>query len=566
MMNLMKPSLVAVLLLSLLSMPLFAAATTLPLQFVTPPSLEANPNPAAPLAAVLRFKANQAVHTRIEILNAQSPDQIFNVQDYDEAHSPEQGLVVLGFHAGTQHRIRVSIRNAQGMTLNAPQHLEFAAPALPSEAEAFPLIDVKRFANAPMESGMTIFNPRRRIAAKKVRKAWGAEKVQAFNQNFGLLTVVDTAGNVVWYYAGDARISDFELLRNGHLLYLTHDSRVVEIDWLGNIQHQWYAQHRLQGAVDGAAPVDALTLHHDIDELPNGHFLVLSSEQRNIKDYYTSSLNADAPRQDQTVMGDVVLEFDRNGTVVWRWNAFEHLDVYRVGYGLFNGYWTMRGFSALDWTHANGIMPLDDGNVLVNFCFQNTVGKIDKTSGELLWLAGDPSGWKPGLQAKLMTMQGDEDDWFWFQHAPMITPQSTLLVFDNANIKTRPFNPPVPPAQNSSRVMEYALDESARTIKKIWSSEIPGDPAVVSYSMGSTQVLPDTGNILAGYGFLLDSASLAQQEWTNISLSNAWTRVREYTHDTPAQVVWELTLSAPKNDLGLGWSLFGTKRIKHLGQ
>jgi hypothetical protein len=40
-----------------------------------------------------------------------------------------------------------------------------------------------------------------------------------------------------------------------------------------------------------------------------------------------------------------------------------------------------------------------------------------------------------------------------------------------------------------------------------------------------------------------------------------WTRVREYSHRSPPDVVWELTLRAPMNDVGLGWNPFGAKRF-----
>ena len=40
---------------------------------------------------------------------------------------------------------------------------------------------------------------------------------------------------------------------------------------------------------------------------------------------------------------------------------------------------------------------------------------IDRKTGEILWIAGEPSGWSKPLQAKLLTMKGGAK-WFWHQH------------------------------------------------------------------------------------------------------------------------------------------------------
>ena len=383
-----------------------------------------------------------------------------------------------------------------------------------------------------------------------------------FNQNFGMLIAVDAAGNVIWYYRGDSRISDFELLRNGNIVFLTQDFRAVEIDLLGNIVAQWYAKNRPQGPLDGATPVDALTFHHDIDELPNGNFLVLSSRRKHVSDYYTSELNADAPRKDQWVMGDEVIEFQRDGKVVWRWSAFDHLDVMRIGYETFSRYWKRRGFpETVDWSHANAVVPLDDEFILVNYRYQSALTKIEKASGEIVWIAGEPSGWKGPLKDNRLTLENDAR-WFWHQHGPTITPGGKLLLFDNGNFQARPFDEPVPPAETRSRVVAYELDEDAQTLRKSWSSIIPGDPSVVSFAMGSTQYLPRTGNVLAGYGFLLSQEDIRDRTWHTLANSRVWTRVREYTPESPPRVVWELTLKAGKNERGLGWNLFGARRVR----
>ena len=525
-----------------------------PLGFLSGPEVRANPNPAVPLAAILTFEANGRVETRIEITTGDNR----RVIEYGPGKSRHQRLPLVGFHAGLCHEVRVTISDAEGKSPPVTATVEFTAPELPAEVEEFPVIETKRLSNAPMEPGVTIFNPRRRVPAARI----SATQAKRFNQDFGLLVAVNTAGDVIWYYRSDSRISDFELLRNGNIVFLTQDFRAVEIDLLGNIIAQWYAKHRPQGALDGATPVDTLTFHHDIEELPNGNFLVLGSERKRITDFFSSELDEQAPRNDQWVIGDEVVEFRRDGKIVWRWKAFENLDVFRIGYETFSGYWEHRGFpGTIDWSHANSIVPLDDGSLLVNYRVQSAITKIDRKTGEISWIAGEPSGWSERLRAKLFTMKGDAK-WFWHQHGPTITPTGTLLLFDNGNFQARPFDKPVPPAQTKSRVVEYALDQEEMSIQERWSSVIPQDPSVVSFAMGSTQSLPKTGNLLAGYGFLLSQDDIRDGTWHTLGQSRVWTRVREYTHDSPSEVVWELTLQARDNDVGLGWNLFGARRIE----
>ena len=114
-------------------------------------------------------------------------------------------------------------------------------------------------------------------------------------------------------------------------------------------------------------------------------------------------------------------------------------------------------------------------------------------------------------------------------------------------------------------MVEYTLNQEEMFLQEQWSSVIPDDPPVVSFAMGSTQHLPKTGNLLAGYGFLLSQDDIRDKTWHTLAQSRVWTRVREYTHDSPSEVVWELSLRARENDFGLGWNLFSAKRLATLG-
>ncbi|MEZ5394411.1 MAG: aryl-sulfate sulfotransferase [Bryobacterales bacterium] len=463
---------------SLLASLLLSACAPGP-SFTEGPILTANPNPAVPLAAVVSFTTPEPVETTLSITDGTHSWE----QTYDASHDPDKGLAVLGMRPNREHQITVQIASDSGSATSEP--LTFTTPALPEAGIEFPPIQVLVSKPDRMEPGVTLFNPRRRRVGR-------SQEIADFNAAFGMLMALDSAGAPVWFYRTDSRISDFEISRNGNILYCTEDYRLVEIDWLGNIIRQWYAKNRPEGpAAEGAIPVDALTFHHEIDETPDGNILVLSSEVKAIDDYYTSEYDQRAPRKRQQVMGDVIVEFDRNtGKVVWEWHAFDHMDPFRIGYETFSNFWNRRGFpGVVDWSHANNLLyDESDDSIVVNFRYQAAAMKIDRKTKEIKWIFGEPTGWGD-LSDKVLKPEG-EVRWPFHQHSPNPTPNGTLLIFDNGNYQARPFRKPAPVPSTYSRAVEYAIDERNRTVRELWQSEPNDENRVISIAMGDVDWLP----------------------------------------------------------------------------
>jgi len=525
--------------------------------FTQAPTLGPNPNPAVPLAAVLTFEPSEPVSVAFEVSDGENTWRL----DYDDSHDPADGLAILGMRPDREHTVAVSIENAAGQALAAPETLRFTTPPLPEAGVEFPPIEVAASKPDAMEPGVTLFNPRR-------RKVGRSPEVAKFNAGFGMLAAVDAKGEVVWYYRVDSRISDFEKARNGNIIFCTADFRLMEIDWLGNTINQWYAKNSPENHTEGIA-VDTLTFHHEIDELPNGNILVLSSESKEIDDYYTSEYDSNAPRKRQKVMGDVVIEFDRTtGDVVWEWRAFEHMDPFRIGYETFSNYWVRRGFpDMVDWSHANNLIYNEsDDSILVNFRYQAAAVKIDRKTREIVWIFGEPTGWGD-LADKLLQPEGAAGriEWPYHQHSPSITPAGTLLLYNNGNYQARPFRKPTPVVDTYSRAVEYAIDEEKKTVRQVWQSEEMGPDRVISIAMGDADWLPETENVLVAYGALLTPESLGQVGWESSSRQqfSQWTRLREYRRTSPPEVVFEVILKS--DDPKMGWTLFGAERIDRVG-
>lgn len=529
------------------------------LVFISTPTISANPNPSVPLGAILKFETNRPVHTSIRITDGRNT--WFVNFSYDE--DPSQGLTIVGMRPDRIHTIDVEAKSRKGNRLQTPE-LQYRTPPLPEDSAEFPEIDVNVSDANKIEPGYTLFNPRRRIPDPRNRPA--GFDANRFSQSFGMLVAVDGQGEVVWYYRGDSRISDSKFIRNGNIVFIAQDNRLVEIDLLGNIVSQWYAKGRPEGAGDGI-PVDTLTFHHSVKELPNGHFLILGTDRRQIDNYYTSETDAEAPRKRQRVMGDEIVEFDRSGGVIWKWNAFDHLDPFRIGYQTFSNYWIRRGWpDTIDWTHANNVSYLEEDNsILCNMRHQSAVLKIDRSNGEIIWIAGEPTGWSEKLQGKLLKLEGS-DEWFWHQHAPEVTPDGTLLLFNNDNFRARPYDKAAPPSEIRSHAAEYSIDGNNKIIRKVWSSTSADEEVLAGWAMGSARVMPKTGNVLAGFGFMFQQKDIENATWATRLQFVGRTIIREYTRHPETKMVWELTLDSIDPNSPIGWSLYGARRIKSLYQ
>jgi hypothetical protein len=301
-----------------------------------------------------------------------------------------------------------------------------------------------------------------------------------------------------------------------------------------------------------------MTFHHEVDELPNGDIAVLGTSIREIDGYYTSETDPAAPRRRQKVMGDQVVVFTREGKVVWKWDAFEHMDPMRIGYETFSGYWERRGFpGVVDWSHANNLLYDERGDsFLVSFRYQSAILRISRKSGQIEWVLGRPEGWPAGLQDRLFKLAAG-GRWFHHQHAPFPLASGTLLVFDNGNYQTMPFEKPLPPAMTYSRAAEYRIDGKSRTAAELWESESgPGEESVVSVAMGNAERMPRTGNVLVSYGALLRRPFPATWD----AGAGTWSRVREYTHEKPAKLVWEAVLENADAARPMGWQIFTAAR------
>jgi outer membrane protein assembly factor BamB len=236
----------------------------------------------------------------------------------------------------------------------------------------------------------------------------------------------------------------------------------LEVDWNGQVM--WEVRHTGH--------------HHDGSLLRNGNIVLLGARELTASFAKRVLGGRAGSEEDGKIYADYIVEVTRRGEMVWEWRTWEHLDpeTYPIA---------CPQDSRQEWTHANSVSELPDGNLLVSFRQTSTVIVIDRGSGDVIWKLGAPP------------LSG--------QHAPTPLPNGNILIFDNGPHRLDESLP-------YSRVIE--IDPSTQEI--VWKYQ--EDPVIQFFSprISSAQRLPN-GNTLICEG--------------------SFGRLFEVTHE--GQVVWE---------------------------
>lgn len=183
---------------------------------------------------------------------------------------------------------------------------------------------------------------------------------------------------------------------------------------------------------------------------------------------------------DALLVEGVIQEISKDGRLVFEWSSLEHVPPTA----------TMRdtdfGLDVVDYIHINSVEKDTDGNLLLSCRHLDAVLKIDRQTGKIIWALG-------GSESVINEFTFIDDSTetfrgFSHQHSAFRTSRGTLMLFDNGNLKREP---------QRTRIVEYELDEQAKTAKRVW--EYIPEPAIFTTTMGSVTELPD-GHILIGYG------------------------------------------------------------------
>lgn len=258
----------------------------------------------------------------------------------------------------------------------------------------------------------------------------GGYTLALFNRRVPFL--MDMSGKVVHTWPRVRASARARLLPDGRVAVITDRGHLKEYDWEGNTTWSYRSGR------------GSHMFHHDFARLENGNYLLLV--------------------QWPSMRSDYLLEVDRDGQTVWRWNSHEalHEDFHR---------------SVIDknLTHTNSVQELPPnkwfdqgheafrpGNILLSARNLNTAYIVARPGGEVVW-----------------QYQGDLD---WQHEARMIPPGSpgagNILVFNNRYHSV----------ERQSRIIE--IDPVKQEV--VWSYQSPG---FFTGTGGIQQALPN-GNLL----------------------------------------------------------------------
>ncbi len=357
--------------------------------------------------------------------------------------------------------------------------------------------------------------------------------------------VTDIQGNVIWTLQPTLPAGQFfsplKLLPNGHFLAVISsqpvgtNSSLVEYDLAGNVIST------LTGAQLNAALATATCagcqghtiggMHHDFALLPNGHIIVIVSE-----DVVEHGLTGEP--DPITVTGDLIVDLDQNHNPVWLWSSFDHLDLNR------------HPLTFPDWTHTNAVVYTpDDHNLMISMRTQDWVLKIDYNDG-----AGTGNIlWHLGYQGDFTLIQNgapttDPSLWFYGQHDINVVSQKSagvfsVTLFDDGNSRVLNNNNDnssicgqgtAPQCSSAAPILE--LDETAKTATIQFRSippTYPASPLVEFAAFGGSS------RLLANNDLEYDLCGLAAVGTQNL---NNMSDILEVTQPS-GQIAWRMQLS-----------------------
>jgi len=519
------------------------------------PDIVLDPNGNTPLAALLTLETNEQTRVSVQVdviggvevnkatVSGDDTSFLIDFDNFDKSHS----LPILGLSPDSSHSIEVTVFDKSGNATVIENILEVETGPLPDN---FPPIEVTSKPNM-MEPGVTIFTLTGRGG----------------NGSAIYIIAVDETGRVVWYFEPDAPVSDMRRLSNGNLLFIQGAPTILEVDMLGNTVNQWFTSHTTS-TNESAIPVDALAFHHEVFEMENGNFLVLDLELRQVENYPTSETDPEAASENANVVGDVIMEFNRDGEIENSYSMLDMLDPLRIGYlslaSFYDFIFPAAPGGTRDWTHGNAVIhdPSDD-SIIVSLRHQDAVVKFSRSTGDLIWILGPHENWDQAeFGPYLLDPTGENFRFQYHQHAPMVTTSGNILLFDNGNFRASPFDEKLPATENFSRAVEYSLNQETMEVEQVWEyGEFINEPIYAPFLCDADQ-MPATGNVLITFGGITENE--LGEPVDSGGGAKVSVRILEVTHTDNPEIVFDLSIVDESEIVANGWITYRSERLPGL--
>jgi arylsulfate sulfotransferase len=476
----------------------------------------------APLAGVLRLTTDTDSLVSVSVNDGKKP---WKKEFVDRGTNHVETL--LGFKAGRSNEITVTVRDAFGTSFAVAEPLRFITSPLPAD---MPAIRLRTNNVEKMEPGCTLF------------------RVANLTTHNGYITIVDNSGEVVWY-SGLPAAMEVRQLTNGDLFFPLNDrTAFAEVNVLGQTVKTWKTRY----SVDP----------HEDFLTGRSTFLYLTRVQALNPHFPSSVTDPRAPLVATHVTHNWIVEMSETNlpsfSILNIWPLDGLLDPARVNYLTYQ-----IPEEGVDPEHGNAILEdPSDHSIIVSLRNQDAVIKFTR-SRQIQWILGPHENWGAPWQRYLLKPVGTPFEWNYAQHAPVLTPQGTLLLFDNGNCRAEPFAPAVPDEANYSRAVEFRIDETNMRVSQVWEFADTNQDRLYSGMVGNASWLPQTSNVLVTFGFIsYENGAHPDTIATNATIA----RIKEVTHEASPSVVFDLELSNPKNTdrKSNGYRVYRSYRIPDL--
>lgn len=444
----------------------------------------------------------------------------------------DHDLPLVGLHAEGSWTLEVHAVTEAGCTLDLDP-VAFETGALPSP---LPHLDILKSVPEKMQPGLTI--------------------VPLYaNRDASYIALVDALGRIVWLY-GDGVLSEkfteIKQLENGHLLAL-NDLDIYDMGWMG-ILGRWRSGSSL--ATEGIS-VPLPSFHHDVLWTSRDTLVVLAKRTLVVDDFPYDYDDPSVRMDNVDVARDVVVEFSpTDGSILDEWDVTTLLDLERIGYESLTCPGTQEG---CEWAHTNSVdEDVTHGRWILSARNQSAVFAVDQATKTVDWILGNHDNWHEPYAGLLLDRDDDDGfEWQYHQHAAKYDAATNrILAFDNGNFRASPWtgDPKMLEAESYSRIVEFTVDEAARTVSQNWDFRLT--PDVFSYAMGDADWLPN-GNVLADFALV---QWVDGQPTNDYGRGDSTVRIVEFDPVT-GEVIWDLDVWGDLADHPNEWQAYRAQRI-----
>ena len=475
----------------------------------------------SPIAAELAVSSPTAVSVTTEVV-AEEHEAIVP----DAAPATEHALPLVGMRQNTDYDVTVTLTNEDG------DEVASKTETLTTGEIPFELPPIEFSADAERASpGVTLVE---------------LNQFDGQSNDLGTpLVAFDHDGEPVWFDQGELFVGAVTETEAGTFINQAFPFGVQEIDLLGSIVTSWKVGGTADGTTDSEdEPGDAIhvtadwvelgPVHHDVREMPDGTLLAISLTTHDLTDEQRESFCPDDPNE-FSAQSDVVVQFERDGTVLRTWDLWDVLDVDdNPGPLMCQQDGLIANELERDWTHANSAVYDEERDVIiVSSRHTDQIVAFDHLDDEgpqssVRWILGEDG-----------TIPITEGEPAFHTHSVSVLPDGDLLAYDNGN--TRPLSPGEQPY---SRAVRFSVDDtgddpSMWSATQVWEhrTQGPGGQDLFAPQLSDVDLL-ENGNVLVTHG----AAATAD---------GIFSRIVEVTgpdDDSPDEIVWDMALGGPGRD------------------